>query len=655
MLFFLFALLLCQKVWSSPPHRQLSPNNAPGQMTDQTSIKYPATEAEYMKRRDEMQKSQKEFELPDMQLSEDEYIVDKYMGLLKWNEMVATRESGFPPSLPIQDNMEYIQTTDMYKALLGMPKGGNLHSHEDHQLSKRKLFEIVWACDDFEHLYIEPESYNMDFFINPPTDKTWIQVKDNDKYTIEKILKKNTLVNLMTDEANKRPTDSDLRWKLINPLWLRASTQLIANIQVKKAYLKAILEQSVSEGISYIESRRSFGVDMKLYELDRSGGHSDTNGKKGIDDNYVMEVTLAEEVVHDFKQLNPSFVDFNRISYAVRGLPVFLFESVIENTLRLHQQFPEHVVGFDAVGEEDFGYSTLHFITQYLSLNKDGEFVSKIPLYLHAMETSWPEDLMSATLDDEIVSTLSNSYDTLLLQAKRIGHGKALMKKPYLRKLLKKMKTAVEVCPISNQILGMDVDLRNHFGQMLHREGIPIVLAPDDPGTFGFDNVTLDWYVAYVGWGLALADLKKIAKNSLEYSGMNENQKQGAIEKWGSSWVNWVQDMKTEACGKTYDGTKTTFVRALPSSGPPGTNLHIYGRHFEAGICEGVQCKLGENGVPFKGYYVSHQEIVCKLKIFPDQPQEPLNIFVSLMPGHFEDTKLTFQYMSGGSGSINDV
>lgn len=54
---------------------------------------------------------------------------------------------------------------------------------------------------------------------------------------------------------------------------------------------------------------------------------------------------------------------------------------------------------------------------------------------------------------------------------------------------------------------------------------------------------------------------------------MNENQKQGAIEKWGSSWVNWVQDMKTEACGKTYDGTKTTFVRALPSSGPPGTNV----------------------------------------------------------------------------------
>lgn len=73
-------------------------------------------------------------------------------------------------------------------------------------------------------------------------------MKDNDKYTIEKILKKNTLVNLMTDEANKRPTDSDLRWKLINPLWLRASTQLIANIQVSgRNYLitnlKALLRQ----------------------------------------------------------------------------------------------------------------------------------------------------------------------------------------------------------------------------------------------------------------------------------------------------------------------------------------------------------------------------------------------------------------------------
>ena len=33
----------------------------------------------------------------------------------------------------------------------------------------------------------------------------------------------------------------------------------------------------------------------------------------------------------------------------------------------------------------------------------------------------------------------------------------------------------------------------------MHSEGVPVVIAPDDPGTFGFDNVTLDWLkICYV-------------------------------------------------------------------------------------------------------------------------------------------------------------
>ena len=45
--------------------------------------------------------------------------------------------------------------------------------------------------------------------------------------------------------------------------------------------------------------------------------------------------------------------------------------------------------------------------------------------------------------------------------------------------------------------------------------GIPIVLSGDDPALFGYDEVTVDWYEAYMAWGLNLGDLKKLALNSL--------------------------------------------------------------------------------------------------------------------------------------------
>ena len=81
------------------------------------------------------------------------------------------------------------------------------------------------------------------------------------------MLKKNTLINIMKDEAYKDPTSSTIRWETINPLWLRGSTQLISNKKIKKVYLEALINQSLAEGISYIESRRSFGLDIWLYEV----------------------------------------------------------------------------------------------------------------------------------------------------------------------------------------------------------------------------------------------------------------------------------------------------------------------------------------------------------------------------------------------------
>lgn len=50
-------------------------------------------------------------------------------------------------------------------------------------------------------------------------------------------------------------------------------------------------------------------------------------------------------------------------------------------------------------------------------------------------------------------------------------------------------------------------------------------INPDDHGFFNSPGVTLDYLVAYLEWGLDLADLKQLCLNSLEYSSVSEAEK----------------------------------------------------------------------------------------------------------------------------------
>ena len=57
------------------------------------------------------------------------------------------------------------------------------------------------------------------------------------------------------------------------------------------------------------------------------------------------------------------------------------------------------------------------------------------------------------------------------------GHGYAIVKHPRLKLLAKLKKIALEVCPISNQLLDLLSDMRNHPAASLFQENQPMVIS----------------------------------------------------------------------------------------------------------------------------------------------------------------------------------
>jgi adenosine deaminase len=103
--------------------------------------------------------------------------------------------------------------------------------------------------------------------------------------------------------------------------------------------------------------------------------------------------------------------------------------------------------------------------------------------------------------------------------AERIGHGVDVMQEERPLELLQEMarlKIAVEICLTSNDlILGVKGD--NHPFRVYRKYGVPVVIATDDEGVSRSD-ITHEYVRAVQSYRLTYPDLKKIVRDSLEYS-----------------------------------------------------------------------------------------------------------------------------------------
>jgi|SRR5690242_2421441 len=155
-------------------------------------------------------------------------------------------------------------------------------------------------------------------------------------------------------------------------------------------------------------------------------------------------------------------------------------------------------LGFDLVGAEDRPNHIGFYRSELLAFQKtckntllNGKPL-EIPFLFHAGETLL--DTGGSTDPKN-----SNLYDAALLKSKRIGHGFALMKHPHLVEEYYKRKDdepgsgiCVELCPISNELLHLCRNIKEHPFPELLAAGIPCTVNSDNPSLFRYIMTNID-------------------------------------------------------------------------------------------------------------------------------------------------------------------
>ena len=316
-------------------------------------------------------------------------------------------------------------------------------------------------------------------------------------------------------------------WRLVSDL--RKAANNVEEFDEELYQSMTLGEEDLSQPDIWLEFRKCFARSMGLFSDEILSGFYRKMLRDMITENVQYVETrgdiggqkIIEEIQHD----NPEF----KVKYIFSSRRSAPRERIAEDlSLALDERAanPDLIIGFDLVDEEDKEHTNLFYIDEILEARHKAEQRNiTLPLYIHSGESNWTEN--------------ENVLDAILLDARRIGHGIALFKHPLLMHIVKERGIAIEVCPISNQVLGYVADLRNHPAVLYINSGLQVVICPDDPGVWKC-TFSYDFYAAFMAWGLDLKCLKQLAMNSLTYSAMGPEEKERALEFWRKKWSEFI-------------------------------------------------------------------------------------------------------------------
>lgn len=107
----------------------------------------------------------------------------------------------------------------------------------------------------------------------------------------------------------------------------------------------------------------------------------------------------------------------------------------------------------------------------------------------------------------------------------RIGHGINILQHPDLIDIVREKRICFEKSPVSNLLLSYVRDPRVATAQLLVGLGVPVTINPDDPGKFGLEDTTMDFFVTFISSNWDLRHLKLVAIYSINHAICSEELK----------------------------------------------------------------------------------------------------------------------------------
>ncbi|XP_055976181.1 adenosine deaminase 2 isoform X2 [Sorex fumeus] len=449
----------------------------------------------------------------------------KLMALKKAEMLEALRTQKFPPSMHFFQAKSLIEKSEVFKVLQRMPKGAALHLHDFGILSMDWLVKNV-TYRPHCHFCRTPKGALKFKFAHPtppapaPAEcSKWILLEDYRKQLQNVSEFDNNLLKaftLMTTNPDVTYATQDLIWSKFEGIFFSIAG-LVHFAPVFRDYISQSLAEFHEDNVLYLELRAML---FPVYEL--NGTYHDRE----------WSVRTYEEVAQMFVKEHPGFIGIKIIYSDHRFKNASLVLESVQAAVALRAKFPRTVAGFDMVGHEDTGHSLYDYRDVLMVPASHGV---NLPYFFHAGETDW----QGTSID-------KNLLDALLLNSTRIGHGFALSKHLAVLTESRKKDIPIEVCPISNQVLKLVSDLRNHPAAFLMASGYPIVISSDDPALFGSKGLSYDFYEAFMGIGGMEADLrtlKQLAMNSIKYSALMPSEKMAAMKTWERRWNEFVADL----------------------------------------------------------------------------------------------------------------
>ena len=391
----------------------------------------------------------------------------------------------------------------LYKFCHDLPKGGDLHAHDNTMISYDRFEQII---KEYALISLEKDTYgNLYTKYSHDLPKGAINVNE----ALEKeLISQDDLTDLLV------MTDSDSAygyWKRLERLF-SATGDFYNDVSIMEKIWEEGFRSCYEKGILLLEIR-DWGVDDDLLN--------------------TIRIRTIREAYYRVRNDYPDFLvrligctgkdSENTIESACETL-----RSIIRVSKEIKDEFDsdnveDFIIGLDLANEEDSSKPLSEYVDFLMS---DEIQNSGLKLYLHCGE--------SLRRDNDSV------VDAYLLKSFRVGHAMNLYRFPELMNEYAKAGIAIEVCMMSNYRLGYVRDLRLHPALQYMIHGIPIVLCSDDGLFMTRAPMVDDFYATILCWDLKLGDIKAICRNSITYSGLSEKENRRLMEAWEKRWDEFV-------------------------------------------------------------------------------------------------------------------